>query len=268
MTEHTHTHTHTHAHTHTRTRFPLHPHGTRTEEGRGGTSTAGWGLPRSFCRTRPPVTASESRRRGLGIRPHPRGQGDTTIQVTRHLFRGPLLEVAPPTAPSRGTAAAAQLAPRGIHSTSEGSVLHHTAGRGRYDCRPHPPAWHQPVPPPPTPHVGALTPSTPEGSCIWSSGLSGGERGEMRSLGWAPADVPLSAVHGLLTARTLQGFPPPANAGKGGRQKEKGAAEGAMVRWHHRLNGHGLEQTPGDSGGQGSLVCCSPRGHKESDMPQ
>ena len=90
----------------------------------------------------------------------------------------------------------------------------------------------------------------------------------MRSLRWAPADVPLSAVHRLLTARTLQGFPPPANAGKGGRQKEKGAAEGAMVRWHHRLNGHGLEQTPGDSGGQGSLVCCSPRGHKESDMPQ
>ena len=29
------------------------------------------------------------------------------------------------------------------------------------------------------------------------------------------------------------------------------------IRWHHQLNGHGLEQTTGDSVGQGSLVCCS-----------
>ena len=29
-----------------------------------------------------------------------------------------------------------------------------------------------------------------------------------------------------------------------------------MVGWHHRLNGHEFEQTPGDSGGQGSLACC------------
>ena len=28
-----------------------------------------------------------------------------------------------------------------------------------------------------------------------------------------------------------------------------------MVGWHHRLNGHEFEQTPGDSGGQGSLAC-------------
>ena len=38
-----------------------------------------------------------------------------------------------------------------------------------------------------------------------------------------------------------------------------------MVGWHHRLSGHELEQTPGDSGGQRSLVCCSPWGYKESD---
>ena len=36
-----------------------------------------------------------------------------------------------------------------------------------------------------------------------------------------------------------------------------------MVGWHHRFNGHELEQTPGDSEGQGSLVCYSPWGHKE-----
>ena len=39
-----------------------------------------------------------------------------------------------------------------------------------------------------------------------------------------------------------------------------------MVGWHHRLSGNEFEQTPGDSGGQGSLVCYSPWGHKESDM--
>ena len=43
-------------------------------------------------------------------------------------------------------------------------------------------------------------------------------------------------------------------------------AEDEMVREHHQLNGHELEQTPGDSGGQGSLMCYSPRGCKESDM--
>ena len=41
--------------------------------------------------------------------------------------------------------------------------------------------------------------------------------------------------------------------------------ENEMVGWHHRLNGYEFEQTLGDSGGQGSLVCCSPWGHKESD---
>ena len=37
-----------------------------------------------------------------------------------------------------------------------------------------------------------------------------------------------------------------------------GATEDEMVGWHHRLNGHEFEQTPGGSEGQGSLVCCSP----------
>jgi len=36
-----------------------------------------------------------------------------------------------------------------------------------------------------------------------------------------------------------------------------------MGRWHHLLNGHELEQTLGDGEGQGSLVCCSPWGHKD-----
>ena len=41
-----------------------------------------------------------------------------------------------------------------------------------------------------------------------------------------------------------------------------------MVGWHHRLNGHEFEQTPGDGEGQGRLACCSPWGHKESDMTE
>ena len=36
-----------------------------------------------------------------------------------------------------------------------------------------------------------------------------------------------------------------------------------MLGWHHRLNGHEVEQALGDSEGGGSLVCCSPWGHKE-----
>ena len=39
-----------------------------------------------------------------------------------------------------------------------------------------------------------------------------------------------------------------------------------MVEWHHRLNRQEFEQTPGDSEGQGSLMCCSPWDLKESDM--
>ena len=41
--------------------------------------------------------------------------------------------------------------------------------------------------------------------------------------------------------------------------------EDEMVGWHHWLNGHGFEQTLGNGEGQGSLVCCGPRGHKKAD---
>ena len=56
------------------------------------------------------------------------------------------------------------------------------------------------------------------------------------------------------------------DAGKDGRQKEKGVAEDEIVRNHHQLNGHEFEQTLGDSGGQRNLAYCSPWGHKESDI--
>ena len=55
------------------------------------------------------------------------------------------------------------------------------------------------------------------------------------------------------------------NAGKGWGQKEKGATENKMVGWSHWLNASEFEQTPEDSEEQGSLECCSPWGHDESD---
>ena len=47
--------------------------------------------------------------------------------------------------------------------------------------------------------------------------------------------------------------------------KEKGTTEDEMVEWHHRLDRHEFEQTPGIGDRQGSLVFCSPWGSKESD---
>ena len=56
------------------------------------------------------------------------------------------------------------------------------------------------------------------------------------------------------------------DAGKDWGQEEKGTTEDKTVGWHHWLNEHESEQTPGDSEGQGSLGCCSPWGSRELDM--
>ena len=58
------------------------------------------------------------------------------------------------------------------------------------------------------------------------------------------------------------------DAGKGWRQEEKGMTEDEMVGWNHCLSGYGFEQASGDGDGQGILACCSPWGHKESDMTE
>ena len=44
--------------------------------------------------------------------------------------------------------------------------------------------------------------------------------------------------------------------------------EDEVVGWHHRLYGHEFEQALGVGDGQGILVCCSPRGHKDSDTTE
>ena len=58
------------------------------------------------------------------------------------------------------------------------------------------------------------------------------------------------------------------DAGKDWRQEEKGTIEDEMAGWHHRLDGHEFEQALGVGDGQGSLACCSPWSHKESDMTE
>ena len=47
---------------------------------------------------------------------------------------------------------------------------------------------------------------------------------------------------------------------RGGEREDRG--------WDHWLDGHKFEQALGVFEGQGSLVCCSPWGHKESDTTE
>ena len=44
--------------------------------------------------------------------------------------------------------------------------------------------------------------------------------------------------------------------------------ENEMAGWYHRLSGHEFEQALGNGERQGSLMCCSPRGCKESDKTE
>ena len=71
----------------------------------------------------------------------------------------------------------------------------------------------------------------------------------------------LSDVKSWLTGKAL-------DAGKDWGQEEKQATEDEMVGWHHQFNRNELEQTLGDSEGQGSLVCCSPWGCTEWDATE
>ena len=58
------------------------------------------------------------------------------------------------------------------------------------------------------------------------------------------------------------------DAGKDWRQKEKRMTEDEMVAQHRQFSRQDLGQIPGDGEGQGSLVYCSPWGHKESDTTE
>ena len=58
------------------------------------------------------------------------------------------------------------------------------------------------------------------------------------------------------------------DAGKDWRQEEKGTTEDEAVGWHHWLDGHESEWTPGVGDGQRGLACCDSWGHKESDTTE
>ena len=53
-----------------------------------------------------------------------------------------------------------------------------------------------------------------------------------------------------------------------GKNEGRRRREDEMVGWHHQLDGHEFEKAPGVSDGQRGLACCSPWGHKESDLTE
>ena len=90
-----------------------------------------------------------------------------------------------------------------------------------------------------------IQPVNPKGNQLWL--FTGRTEAE------APILWPRDA-NTRLTGRDL-------DAGIDAGQEDKGVTEEEMVGWHHRLNGHEFEKTPGDSEGQRSLVwyslwCC------------
>ena len=58
------------------------------------------------------------------------------------------------------------------------------------------------------------------------------------------------------------------DAGRDWGQEEKGTTQDEMAGWHHGLDGHESEWSPGDGDGQGGLACCDSWGHKESDTTE
>ena len=100
----------------------------------------------------------------------------------------------------------------------------------------------------------------------WRTAIHGEAKSRTQLSNWTvtflTAEVPIPGPPDL--KNWLIGIDP--DAGKDWGQKR--VTEDKMIEWHHQLNGHEFEQTPGDSEGQGSLVCCSPWGHKESDTTE
>ena len=57
-------------------------------------------------------------------------------------------------------------------------------------------------------------------------------------------------------------------AGRDWGHEEKGTTEDEMAGWHHCLDGHESQWTPGVGDGQGGLACCDSLGRKESDRTE
>ena len=58
------------------------------------------------------------------------------------------------------------------------------------------------------------------------------------------------------------------DAGRDWGQEEKGMTEDEMAGWHHWLDGHEFEWTPGVDDGQGGLACCGSWGCKALDTTE
>ena len=58
------------------------------------------------------------------------------------------------------------------------------------------------------------------------------------------------------------------DAGRDWGQEEKGMTEDEMAGWHHRLDGHEFEWTPGVGDRQGGLGCCNSWGHRKLDTTE
>ena len=52
------------------------------------------------------------------------------------------------------------------------------------------------------------------------------------------------------------------------KDSRQGTAEDEMVGWHHQLNGHESEWSPGVGDGQGGLACCDSWSCIELDMTE
>ena len=83
---------------------------------------------------------------------------------------------------------------------------------------------------------------------------------------------PECSLEGLMLKLKLILWPPYAKSwligkdpdvGRDWGQEEKGMTEDEMAGWHHRLNAHEFEWTPGVGDGQGGLASCNSWGHKE-----
>ena len=57
-------------------------------------------------------------------------------------------------------------------------------------------------------------------------------------------------------------------AGQDWSWEGKGTTEDEVAGWHHWLDGHEFEWTPGVGDGQGGLACCNSWGYKESDVTE
>ena len=58
------------------------------------------------------------------------------------------------------------------------------------------------------------------------------------------------------------------DTGRDWGQEKKGMIEEEMAGWHHQLNGHEFEWTPGDGDGQGGLACYGSWGREELDTTE